>query len=133
MAVCVSRAIGAVVIMESKHVKKEDFAFHKVATVDDVDDGDVKKVRVEGLVLALFNLGGEFFALHHLCTHEEVSLVDGFVVGEEIECPLHAGRFDIRTGKATSAPCTVDARTYPVEVRDQDIFVGVPSHNACAI
>ncbi|MBV2205687.1 MAG: non-heme iron oxygenase ferredoxin subunit [Pseudomonas sp.] len=114
-------------------MKTEVLTFQKVATVDEVDDGDVKKVRLDGLILALFNLGGEFFALHHLCTHEDVSLIDGFVVGGEIECPLHAGRFDIRTGKAMSAPCTVDARTYPVEVRGNDVFVGVPSHDACAV
>lgn len=102
--------------------------FHRACSIDDVIDGDVRKVRLEGLTLALFNLGGKFYAMDHLCTHEEVSLVDGFVIGEEIECPLHAGRFNIRTGKAVSAPCVVDARTFPVRVEGRDVLVGVPAH-----
>lgn len=104
----------------------ENVVFHKVATVGDVAEGDVKKVRAGGAVIALFNVGGEYFALNHLCTHEDVSLVEGFVEGDQIECPKHSGRFDIRTGKALTAPCTIDAQTYPVKVEQDDIYVGLP-------
>lgn len=100
--------------------------YHPVAQTTDVADGDVKKVKVGSHTLALFNLEGEFFALHHMCTHEDVSLVDGFVDDGQIECPKHSGRFCIRSGKALTAPCTVDAKTYPVRVEGQTVLVGLP-------
>lgn len=104
----------------------ETMSFVQVATVGDVAEDDVKKVKVGALTLALFNLGGEYFALHHLCTHEDVSLTEGFVDGGQVECPKHSGRFDIRTGRAMAAPCTTDAKTYPVRVQGDAILVGVP-------
>lgn len=107
----------------------ETMSFVRVATVGDVAEDDVKRVKAGDLTLALFNLGGEYFALHHLCTHEDVSLTDGFVDGGQVECPKHSGRFDIRTGQAVSAPCTVNAKTYPVRVQDDAILVGIPEAN----
>lgn len=102
-----------------------DSPFIPVAHIDDVEDGDIKKVKVEGHTLALFNVEGEFFALDHLCTHEEVSLADGFIDGFEVECPKHSGRFDIRSGKATAAPCVVDCRSFPVQVVGDQVLVKI--------
>ncbi len=100
-------------------------AYIPVASIDDVEDGDIKKIKVEGLTLALFNVEGAYFALDHLCTHEDVSLVDGFVDGFEVECPKHSGRFDIRTGKATAAPCAVDCRSFPIKIVGDQVLVGI--------
>lgn len=114
--------------MRVAEIDSNSLAYHRACSIDDVIDGDVKKVKVAGLTIALFNLGGKFFAMDHLCTHEEVSLVDGFVIGDEIECPLHSGRFNIRTGKAVSAPCVVDARTFAVTIQGKDVMVGIPAN-----
>lgn len=108
-------------------MSEQTIEFIRAAGVGDVPDSDVRKIKVGGLTLALFNLDGEYFALQHFCTHEEVSLTEGFVDGGQVECPKHAGRFDIRSGRAMSAPCTVDARTYPVRVEGGDIMIGIPS------
>ena len=62
-------------------------------------------VEVGNDPVALINLDGEFFALHDLCTHEDASLSDGEVIGDEIECPMHGGAFEIRTGIAGKFPC----------------------------
>ena len=64
-----------------------------------------------------------FFATDGFCTHEEQHLEDGIVIDNVIECPLHQGRFDIRSGKALSAPVCIDLKTYPIEVRDGAIYL----------
>ena len=74
--------------------------------------------------VCLYNLGGRIFATHDTCTHGQASLADGFIEGEEIECPLHQGRFHIPSGKATAVPCTEDIRCYAVKVENGVLFIG---------
>ena len=79
-----------------------------------------------GHTYAIYRLGPHaFFASDGLCTHEETKLAAGFVFDGCIECPLHLGRFDIETGKALSAPVTKDLKTYPVELRGDQVFIQV--------
>jgi naphthalene 1,2-dioxygenase ferredoxin component len=73
--------------------------------------------------IALFEVDGAIFATDNLCTHGAARLSDGFLEGSEIECPLHQGRFDVCTGKAMCAPLTQDIRTYPVQIKDQRIWI----------
>jgi naphthalene 1,2-dioxygenase system ferredoxin subunit len=82
-------------------------------------------VNFEEFEIALYRVGDEFFATDNICTHAHAYLTDGFQEGCTIECPLHAGCFDIRTGKALTAPVTEDIRTYPVRVEGEDILVNL--------
>jgi nitrite reductase/ring-hydroxylating ferredoxin subunit len=66
--------------------------------------------------LAVARLGDEFFVMDDICTHGAALLSDGEFIEGEIECPFHAGRFDIRTGEATAFPCTKPLRVYPTRV-----------------
>jgi naphthalene 1,2-dioxygenase system ferredoxin subunit len=77
--------------------------------------------------IALFEVDGAIFATDNLCTHGAARLSDGFLEGSEIECPLHQGRFDVCTGKAMCAPLTQDIRTYPVQIKDQRIWIKLAS------
>jgi naphthalene 1,2-dioxygenase system ferredoxin subunit len=95
----------------------------KVADVSEVPEDGTFRVYLGDAPICLYNLGGEIFATHDVCTHGQASLADGFVDGGEIECPLHQGKFDIRTGKATAPPCTVDIRSYPVRLRGGAILL----------
>jgi len=61
-----------------------------------------------------------------VCTHAFALLTEGFLDGEVIECPLHAGRFDVRTGKGLCAPIETDLATYQVRVDGADVLVAVP-------
>ena len=79
---------------------------------------------------ALFNLEGQFYAIQDQCTHGPGSLAEGFVVGSEIECPFHQGRFDIRTGQATAAPCTQALRTWTVHAIDGQLCIDPAEHRA---
>lgn len=102
-------------------------SYYAVAKTSELKPGEMMYVEVgpnEDPVV-LINMNGEFFALDDCCTHEEASLSDGEIVGDEIECPLHGGAFEIRTGKPCSLPVVVPAKTYDVRIIDGDILIGV--------
>jgi 3-phenylpropionate/trans-cinnamate dioxygenase ferredoxin subunit len=69
--------------------------------------------------------GDEFFALQDLCSHAEVALSEGEVEDCTVECWLHGSRFDLRTGKPTGLPATEPVATFPIEVRDDGVYVDV--------
>ncbi|OVZ56868.1 naphthalene 1,2-dioxygenase [Pigmentiphaga sp. NML080357] len=94
-----------------------------VAATDDVPEDDVIGVQAAGKDLALYSVDGEFYATDNICTHGHARLCDGFLEGHEIECPLHQGRFDVRSGKAMCAPLTEDIRTYPLKVEGGRIWL----------
>ncbi len=100
--------------------------WHPVAAADDVPEGGTLVVDCAGKTLCLYNLGGEIFATDDTCSHGNASLGDGFIVDDcQIECPLHQGTFDIRTGKAVAAPCKIDIASYPVKVDAGQVLVQV--------
>lgn len=100
--------------------------FHVVAKTGDVDDEEVIAVTIGRKDIGIYNLGGEFYALSDICTHAYACLSDGYVEDGKIECPLHAACFDIKTGKALTAPAAVDLDCYPVKIEGDQILVGVP-------
>ena len=104
-----------------------DIEFHAVAKTGDLDEGEALQVIVGRKEIAIYNLDGGIYATDDICTHAYASLADGYVEGELIECPLHGGCFDIRTGKAMSPPVTEDIKTYEVKIDGEQILVGVPS------
>jgi naphthalene 1,2-dioxygenase system ferredoxin subunit len=93
--------------------------------MDDVPAGDVVGILVAGRDIALYNAGGEIFATDNICTHGHARLCEGFLEGHEIECPLHQGRFDVRTGQPSCAPVTEAIRTYPVKVEGARVFLAL--------
>lgn len=103
-----------------------EIEFHSVAKTSDIDEDEALQVVVGRKEIAIYNLGGTYYATDDICTHAYASLADGYVEGELIECPLHAGTFEIKTGKAAGAPCTVDLKTYEVKIDGDDISVGIP-------
>lgn len=103
-----------------------EIEFHAVAKVADIDEDEAQQVIVGRKEIAIYNLGGEFYATDDICSHAYASLADGYIEGGLIECPLHAGSFEIKTGKASAPPCTVDLATYEVKIDGDDILVGVP-------
>jgi CDP-4-dehydro-6-deoxyglucose reductase len=73
-------------------------------------------VHAGGQQIAVFRLGEELFALKDLCTHGNARLSDGYVEDGCVECPLHQGLFDIRSGAPRSAPITEAVRCFPIRV-----------------
>ena len=73
--------------------------------------------------IAIYNLDGEYFATDDTCTHGNASMAEGDIDGSEVYCPFHMGAFDIRTGEATVAPCSVPLKTYEVVIEDGYLFI----------
>jgi naphthalene 1,2-dioxygenase system ferredoxin subunit len=95
------------------------------AALDDVPNGDVVGMIVAGRDVAIYNAGGEVFATDNVCTHGHARLCEGFLEGHEIECPLHQGRFDVRTGQPTCAPVTEAIRSYPVRIEAGRVYLAL--------
>jgi naphthalene 1,2-dioxygenase system ferredoxin subunit len=93
--------------------------------VDDVPEDDVIGVVVGDRDIALYNAGGEIYATDNICTHGHARLCEGFLEGHEIECPLHQGRFDIRTGAPMCAPVTEAIRSYPIRIEGGRVFLAL--------
>ncbi len=89
----------------------------------ELGDGDVIGVAPKGIGLALYRVDGTIYATEDRCSHGLASLSEGMLDGCNIECPLHFGTFDVRTGEATAAPCSVAIKTFKAEERDGRIFV----------
>jgi nitrite reductase/ring-hydroxylating ferredoxin subunit len=94
-----------------------------VCAVSDVPENAVKSFEIGTTTLAVYNIGGTFYATDNECTHGAASLADGILDGDVIECTLHFGAFEVKTGKAVSAPCFVPLRTYKVAVKDGQVLV----------
>ena len=100
-----------------------DSGWVKAADRSALGADEVIGVIVNGQEIALYDIEGQVFATDDICTHAYAKLSDGWFDKGEIECPLHAGRFDARTGKATAPPCVDDIKTYPVRVEGGEIQV----------
>ncbi len=93
--------------------------------LEEVPEDDVIGVFVGDRDIALYNAGGEIFATDNICTHGHARLCEGFLEGHEIECPLHQGKFDIRTGAPTCAPVTEAIRSYPIRIEGGRVFLAL--------
>ncbi|MGA2286126.1 MAG: non-heme iron oxygenase ferredoxin subunit [Dehalococcoidia bacterium] len=92
----------------------------------DVPPGTVKVVELKGRRIAVCNVGGEFFAVDDVCTHDGGPLGNGRLCDGEIECPRHGGRFDVRSGRATVFPAINAIRTYPVSLHEGNVTLSLP-------
>ena len=101
----------------------DDEGWIKAADRSSLAEGEVLGVIVSGKEIALYDLDGEIHATDDVCTHAYAKLSDGWLDKGEIECPLHAGRFDVQTGKATAPPCTEDLKTHPVRIAGDEIQI----------
>jgi nitrite reductase/ring-hydroxylating ferredoxin subunit len=90
----------------------------------DINPGECRRVEIAGhSPLAIFNVDGRFFVTDDTCTHGQASLCDGVLEGMVVECPFHAGTFDVSTGEALSYPATDPLRTYAVRIDGDAVVV----------
>ncbi len=78
-----------------------------------------------GVVVAVFNLEGQFYVIDDACTHGPGSLSEGYIDGDVIECNFHNGQFDIKTGEVVSPPCMIPVKTYPTKVEGGTVVIEV--------
>lgn len=111
---------------EYSKITPDDCEFVKIGPDAELPDGKRIFVEIDDVPIVVFRLGGELFAIADVCSHDDGPLGDGELEGNEIVCPRHGARFDIRTGKALSLPAVVNIPAYPVRVVNRQIEVGLP-------
>jgi len=96
----------------------------EVCGAGDIEKEDVMRFDHAGRTFAIYRTAEDsYYATDGLCTHAQVHLAGGFVIGHIIECAKHNGRFDFTTGQAQGAPACVDLKTYPVKVEAGKLFL----------
>ncbi len=97
----------------------------RVARAADCQVGALKGVDAAGTAIVLANVAGRICALQDRCSHDEYPLSDGELDGDQVVCAYHGARFDACSGARKTLPAVVPVPSYPVEVRDGDVFVDV--------
>lgn len=97
--------------------------FVKVVESKDIQPSNMLEVDLEGESVCIANVGGRYYAIGNVCTHEGGPLADGRLEGYEVECPWHGSKFDIRTGKVTNPPADEPESTYEVKVDGNNILI----------
>ena len=100
--------------------------FHKVAEMKNLPTGEGMAVEVEGHKIALFNVGGTFYAIGDTCTHRGGPLSEGALEGTTVTCPWHGANYDVCTGKNLTPPAPQEVPSYSVRVEGTDIQVEIP-------
>ena len=96
-----------------------------IGKVDDVPPGTARVFEANGKRIAVCNVDGTIYAIDDVCTHDGGPLGEGELEGEQIECPRHGARFDVKTGRALTLPAVRPVASYPVQVNDGEIAVDV--------
>ncbi|KFK97494.1 MULTISPECIES: 3-phenylpropionate/cinnamic acid dioxygenase ferredoxin subunit [unclassified Serratia (in: enterobacteria)] len=93
---------------------------------EELPEGEALRLNTDP-VIALFHVGGEYYALNDRCSHGNASMSEGYIDDDAtVECPLHATSFCLKTGKALCLPATIPLQTYPVSVVDGAVFIDIP-------
>ena len=97
----------------------------KVASVAEIPDPGKQMLEVEDSVVVLFHVGGRFYCLDDVCTHDGGPLGEGRLCDHAIACPRHGAQFDIRTGQPLTMPATVPTLTHEVKIDGEDVYVRI--------
>lgn len=103
-----------------------DYEYLQVAPLEELPSGERIYLELDGKPVVLFNVGGSFYAIGDVCTHDNGTLGEGELDGHQIICPRHGARFDLRDGKALTLPAVTPAPRYPTRVVDGIIEIGLP-------
>ncbi len=99
---------------------------HTVAQAGDLPPGSAMAVEIEDRRLALFNVGGTFFAIDDACPHSGGPLSEGDLEAQQVVCPWHGATFDLRDGSVKCPPAEEGVTCYRVELDGDDIKIEFP-------
>lgn len=97
--------------------------FVEVARVSDIPDPGKQLFEVDERLVVVFHVGGSFYCLDDVCTHDDGPLGEGRLAGHTIACPRHGAKFDIRDGQALTMPATEPTVVHDVKVDGGRVFV----------
>ncbi|MBI3995633.1 MAG: nitrite reductase small subunit NirD [Nitrospirae bacterium] len=95
-----------------------------VAKPEDLAPGEGRVVEVQGNEVALFNLNGAFYAIDNLCVHQGGPLGEGLLEGENVICPWHSWKYNLKSGVCPTNP-SVKVKTYSVKIEDGQVKVAL--------
>jgi nitrite reductase/ring-hydroxylating ferredoxin subunit len=95
----------------------------ELCDTSEVAPGAALRVERGDLMLAVFNVEGEFFVTDDACTHGPGLLSEGYIEGDVVECNFHNGQFNIKTGEVVAPPCMIPVKTYRTHVEDGKVFI----------
>ena len=107
-------------------VDESTVEFAEIAPASELPNGERLFVEIADRSIVVLNIAGQLFAIGDVCTHDDGPVGDGDLDGYNIICPRHGAEFDVRTGKVMKMPAVVDIPAYPVQVRDGNIYLGIP-------
>ena len=98
-----------------------------IGKFSEFESGVAKKVKVDGVAVAVVRIDDEIFAIADKCSHADVRLSDGIVVCEtkQLECIRHGSAFSLQSGHPDTLPATQPVAVYPVSVVDGEVIVNV--------
>lgn len=100
--------------------------FIKVAELNEIDEGELLPLEVDGELICLANVDGEICAFTDNCTHISGPLNEGELKGDVLTCPWHGARFNVRSGKVLRGPARQDILIYPVQIEGNAIMIKLP-------
>ncbi|MDW3175870.1 MAG: non-heme iron oxygenase ferredoxin subunit [Acidimicrobiia bacterium] len=97
----------------------------KLCEIDDVTDGVISRIDIDGRPVAYARVGDDWFAIDDTCSHAKVSLSDGIIDEDDlaIECPKHGALFSLETGAALTLPAIKPVASHAVHVEGSEVFV----------
>jgi len=104
-------------------IEKENW--QHVGETDKMDIEDILRFDHKDKTYCVYKLEDGFYATDGVCTHEAVHLEDGIVMDGEIECPMHQGIFNIKSGEAISPPACKDLKTYSIKVENDKVYIKI--------
>ena len=96
-----------------------------VCDKNEIDFEDTKRFDYNDKTYCLYHLEDGFYATDGLCSHEDVHLEDGLVIDNEIECPMHQGIFNIKTGEIVQDPPCEKLSTYEIKIEEEKIYISI--------
>jgi 3-phenylpropionate/trans-cinnamate dioxygenase ferredoxin subunit len=95
-----------------------------VCGVDDLAVNEAQRFVVDGVPIAVVkDAAGDIFAIGDTCTHGDISLSEGFVEDDTLECWAHGSKFSLLTGKPLTLPAYEPVPVYQVEITDGGVFI----------
>lgn len=96
----------------------------RVCALSDLEQDQPLKVEVDGVAIAVvLDSAGEVHAIGDTCTHGDISLSEGFVEGDTLECWAHGSAFSLRTGKPLNLPAYEPVPVFVVEIDGDDVLI----------
>src|SRR5258708_18698060 len=107
-------------------VDESKIEYVEIAPVSELAMGERLFVEIGGKPIVIFQIGGQYYSIGDVCSHDEGPVGEGQLTDHTITCPRHGAQFDVRNGGVVAMPAVVDIPAYPVQIRDGMIYLGIP-------